>query len=60
LFSSKDKLSGYLDEDYSENCMEAEEGRRLTNGRATELFCKIGKSKSLSGATEYYRSKLKT
>jgi putative transposase len=42
LFSSQAELLDYLNKDDSEKCMETEEERRLTDGKAAELICRIG------------------
>ena len=43
LFSSRGELLEYLNVDDSKKCMELEEGSRISDRRALELICQIGK-----------------
>jgi len=43
LFSSRDELLKYLNVDDNEQCMEYDEGIHLSDRRASELICQIGK-----------------
>jgi len=45
LFLSRSELMAFLEEEVDEKCMEYEGKKKLTDGKAAELICKIGKVK---------------